>query len=307
MGIEFTQRAFSRQERSALFRLLADNPRDIILKLDRGGFIVHASAALEQLGILLPDMLIGPHLLDLVHPACASTAKAELAAAIDGRRGGQWIEFQALNGNGRERWFEIRMRSLADEQGEVYGTLCIMRSIDDRRAFEDQLFAAAMTDPLTSLTNRAAFIAMLQHLVDERSGGCLALFEIDHLKAINLKHGHSLGDRVLVVFADFLRGLVRPDDIVSRVGGARLGILFPSATADRAEAVCQRIIATLSQMHRPAAGNGLSITASAGVARIAGSLDNTMKRAEMALFFAKANGRNRLEMDDVRQFLGARA
>ena len=94
-----------------------------------------------------------------------------------------------------------------------------------------------------------------------------------------------------MVFADFLRSLVRPEDIVSRVGGARLGVLFPNATADRAEAVCQRIILTLSQIHRPAAGNDLSITASAGVARIAGSLDNTLKRAEMALFFAKANGR----------------
>lgn len=298
MGVEFTLR-----ERSALFRLLADNSQDIILKTDRGGFIVHASPAIAQLGIVLPDMLIGPHIGDLVHPASADSIRTEHEAALAGRSTGQWIELQARSSR---RWFEMQMRWLADDTGEIYGTLGLMRSIEERRSLEERLFAAAMTDPLTSLTNRRAFTAMLQHLVDEAVGGCLALFEIDHLKAINLQYGHSTGDEVLVAFADLLRSLVRSHDIISRVGGSRLGVLFPHADAGEAETICQRIIGTLSQVSQPAAASEPSITASAGVARIAGTLDDTMKRAEMALFFARTNGRNRLAMDEVPQFLWAK-
>ncbi len=301
MGVEFTQR-----ERSALFRLLADNSQDIILKTDRDGFIVHASPAFGQLGILLPNMLIGPHILDLVHPAWAEPIRAAHRSAIDGQRKGEWIEFQAITHDRREMWFEIQLRCLENNRGEIYGTLGIMRSTDDKRILEEQLFAAVMTDPLTSLTNRRAFIAMLRHLVDEQAEGSLAFFEIDHLKAINMKFGHSAGDEVLVVFADFLRGLIRSQDIVSRVGGSRLGVLLPDAAPDQAESICQRIMATLSELCLPVADNGLSITASAGVARIAGSLDDTIKRAEMALFFARTSGRNRLKMDESRRFPWAR-
>ena len=64
MGVGFTSR-----EGSALYRMLAENTADIILKTDCEGFIVHASPAIEQLGVGFPSMLIGPHILDLIHPS----------------------------------------------------------------------------------------------------------------------------------------------------------------------------------------------------------------------------------------------
>jgi PleD family two-component response regulator len=81
-----------------------------------------------------------------------------------------------------------------------------------------------------------------------------------------------------------------------------LGVLLPQARPDQAEAICARVIAALSDIRQTAGSNGFSITASAGVARIEGSLDDTFKRAELALFFAKAKGRNRLEMDGGLRF-----
>ena len=292
MGINFTL-----QESSALYRLLADATSDIILKTDCEGFIVHASPGIERLGVVLPNLLIGPHLLDLVHPSRADAVRAAHEAAIEGA-GDDWVEFPAVTKEGREQWFEIQLRRLVNGRGEVYGALGIMRSIEERRAFEERLFAAAMTDPLTGVTNRQAFVAMLRHLVDERAGGCLALFDIDHFKAINLKHGHSAGDEVLVAFAEFLRAMIGPQDIISRVGGESLGVLLPLVTLGEAEAICRPVIGTLAEMSRAGGvGGGFPVTASAGLAPIAGSVDSTIKRAEMALFFAKSNGRNRLELD----------
>ena len=293
---------FTPQESSALYSLLADSTSDIILKTDREGFILHASPALERLGIPLPNMLIGPHLLDFVHPDCVEMVRLEHSAAIEGGQDHKWLEVSALANDRRRRWFEMQIRCLTDGHGEVYGALSIMRSTDERRALERRLFAAELTDPLTGLTNRKAFISMLQHLVDENVGGCLALFDIDYFQAINMQHGQSVGDKVLVVFAELLRTMTREDDIVSRIGGECLGVLLPAVTPTDAQGVCQRIVATLSELRKEVGIDSFAITASAGVSCIGSSVDDTIKRAELALFLAKAKGRNRLEMESAPRF-----
>jgi len=288
---------FTLQESFALYGLLADNTTDIILKTDREGFILHASPAIERLGLVLPDMLIPPHILDLVHPSYASAVRAEHEAAVEGRQRGKWIEFPAIMADDREGWFAIQTRSLADAHGHIYGALSIMRSIQEKRALEDKLFAAALTDPLTGLTNRKAFVAMLRHLLDKQIGGCLAMFKIDHFKAMNIQHGQSFGDQVLIAFSDLLLTLLRQEDIVSRVGGESLGVLLPATTPEKAEGICRHILSTLSEVSKAAGGEGFHLTASAGLAPIGKSLDDTIKRAELALFLAKARGISQLERD----------
>lgn len=291
MGVEFTSR-----ESSALYGLLAEDTTDIILKTDNQGFIVQASPGIEHLGFPLPGMLIGPHLLDLVETAHRPAVEAQHRAAVTGHGSVAWIEFPALTGDQRERWFEIRTRALRDEQRRIYGALSVMRCIEERRTFEQRLFTAAMTDPLTGLTNRPAFVGMLQHLVEEGTEGCLALFDIDHFKAINLQYGQAVGDEVLVVFADMLRTMMRSEDIVCRIGSESLAVLLPGASPEQAETIGGRVVATLAELRRAATDGSLSITVSAGVARIGESLDATLRRAELALVMAKAKGRSRLEL-----------
>ena len=291
------QMAFTGRERSALNQLLADVTSDIILKTDRAGVIVHASPGLECLGVELPKVVVGPQLRDLAQPAYAAAIEALHHGAIGGCQKGQWVEFPIRSTERRERWFEIQVRALADERGAIYGAISIMRSIEERRALEEQLFAAAMTDPLTKLTNRTAFIAMLQHMIEQNAHGCLALFAIDHLKAINMKHGQAAGDSALVVFADVLKGRFRAQDTISRIGGESLGVLLPGASANDAESVCRTIIAELAKQRIIPGAGAIAITGSAGVAAIGTSVDDTLQRAEMALFFAKSKGRNRLEID----------
>jgi diguanylate cyclase (GGDEF)-like protein/PAS domain S-box-containing protein len=288
---------FTASERHALDQLLAENATDFILKTDRKGYILHASPSIERWGLPLPQSLIGSHIFHLAHPSGMEVIRSQHEAVINRRQEGHWTEFPALTATDQKRWFEIRMRPLVDDRQRAYGAVSIMRSTEERRSFEQKLFNAAMTDPLTGLTNRPAFVSMLRYLVNKRIDGWLGMFEIDHLKAINLRHGQATGDEVLVVFADFLRSLVRSDDIISRVSGETLGVLLPMATFHQAAGICERIIATLSKMGRAQGAHALSITASAGLSRIGGSLDETITRAELALFLAKAKGRNGLEID----------
>lgn len=293
---------FTAQESCALYGLLAETTSDIILRTDDRGFIRHASQAISDLGIQLPSMLIWPHVSDLVHRLSKDIVRHHHAAALAGDRDAAWFECRCATQDGSERWFEMRFRGLADERDGPYGALCVMRSIDEKRHLEDKLFIAAMTDPLTGLTNGPAFTTMLRHLVDERVGGWLALFEIDHFQAIRLRYGHSVGDDILMVFAEFLRTLLRADDIISRVGDETFAVLLPSADARQAATMCRRIVRKLDDIRATAAPGSLTITASVGMAVISGSLDNTLRRAELATFSARAQGGNRLESECTRRF-----
>jgi diguanylate cyclase (GGDEF)-like protein/PAS domain S-box-containing protein len=290
---------FSPRESRALFGLLADSPTDIVLKLDREGFVLHASGAVEQLGLPASGgMLIGPHLLDFVHSAHAAAVRTQFETAIAGSRQAEWLELAASAPGRDEQWFEIRTRPLARRDGGIYGAISVMRSIERRKSLERQLFAAELTDALTGLTNRKAFSTMLDHLVSERIGGCLALFTVDYLAAINMRFGHATGDRALVAFSDLLRTMMRRGDIISRVGGRCLGVLLPRTSPEQARDLCQRVVDTLCDIGREARQGAMPIGASTGIARIANSFDDTMNRAELALFLAQAKGRNRLELDD---------
>lgn len=301
MGLQFTS-----QENSALFHLVAETTTDIILRTDRNGFILHASSAIERLGLWparCVDALVQPHILDLVDADHAETIRAGHEAAIGGRADGGWIEFAAIGaaantGRPGARWFEIQIRALADDTGVIYGAVSLMRSIEERRSLEDKLFAAELTDPLTGLTNRKAFLSMLQHMVDQGMDGALAIFDIDRFRAINMRYGHSFGDEVLVVFADLLLTMMRANDIISRIGGGSIAVLLPRTTPDRAHAICARVLDDLGEIRQVTGSGSFALSASAGIAGIGGSPDNTIKRAELALFFAKSRGANRLETEN---------
>ena len=292
MGVNFTP-----EEGSTLYRLWAENTNDIILRTDCSGHIVSASPALERWPFAGVNGLFGRHILDLVHPSRGAAVMSEHEAAIAGRQDGGWVEFPARTSDHHERWFEIQSRCLIDDGGAIHGAVSIMRSIQERRTFEERLFVAAMTDTLTGLTNRSAFVSMLQHLVETQIGGWLAMFDIDHFKAINMRYGHAVGDQLLVAFSELVRAFTRSDDIISRIGGESFGILLPCAPFDHAEAICRGIVAALAETSGVSGGDCLPITVSAGLARIGASLDQTIRAAELALTVAKAKGRNRLEVD----------
>ena len=103
---------------------------------------------------------------------------------------------------------------------------------------------------------------------------------------------------MLVVFSDLLRTLMRREDTISRIGARTLGVLLPAATPDRAVSACKRLVEVLAEVRQSVQPGSLAITASAGISRIGVSSDDTVRRAEFALFVARARGRNCFELDE---------
>ena len=280
-------------EGCALYRVLAETTSDIIIRTRCDGTIAESSITIS--GESAPAAL-----WDMVEPSFAPLVARVHAAALAGDQCEQWTEVRGRSRVSPDRcegaWYELQIRSIVGDDGTAVGAVTILRSIDDRRAYEDRLFVATMTDPLTGLTNRKAFITMLGHLAQSPERGCVAMFDIDHFKALNARYGHDGGDVVLVLMADLLRTLTRPEDIISRIGGESFGVLMPGATLEGARELCCGITGFLGEAAASAAGGDLPITASGGLARIGGSLDAALRDSELALAIAKAKGRNRLEI-----------
>jgi diguanylate cyclase (GGDEF)-like protein/PAS domain S-box-containing protein len=276
----------------SLYRLLGEASRDVVLKTDLDGTVLYASPAVAAIAGEQAGSPLGRKVAELVDPTQAAMFEKRFETAMAERRD---VAFDHLvfHHGGVEHWFDARIHCQRDDQGAAEGGVVILSGLNEKRALEDELVAATLRDPLTGLTNRATFTRMLAQHIETGGTGCLAKFDLDHFRAINQEHGNQVGDQVLVSFANLLRSLLREGDVIARVGGERFAVMLPSATADEAERVCSRIV---SEMADIGAGS-VAITASAGVSRIAATLDETMKNADRAVVVAKAKGRNRVEMD----------
>ena len=159
----------------------------------------------------------------------------------------------------------------------------------------EQLLALASTDPLTGLPNLRTFTQCLgDEVVRARRHArplSLLMIDLDHFKLINDTHGHEVGNQVLIEIARRLAGLARGDDTVARVGGEEFAWILPESDARGAYWVAERARSAISET--PFRGVG-HITISAGVCEIddAADPDELFRRADAALYSAKAKGRN---------------
>lgn len=156
---------------------------------------------------------------------------------------------------------------------------------------------AAETDPLTGLLNRRAAMERLDAAI--RAAGCeeaplsLVLIDLDHFKAINDRHGHATGDRVLRHFAAAGRGRFRGQDVFARIGGEEFMVLMPGTAAAEAARAVERLRRHIAGDTAAPAG---AYTLSAGVAEHdGGTAESLFDRADDALYRAKHHGRDRVE------------
>jgi diguanylate cyclase len=176
---------------------------------------------------------------------------------------------------------------------------------DEAKVFHDNLEVQrqrAMQDPLTGLPNRAAWNERLEieQARQQRYGGdlLLAVIDIDHFKRINDGFGHLAGDKVLKIIAGELSRRLRKTDFIARFGGEEFVLLFPSTPVDGGERVLESLRAAIEACPFHFKGERVSITLSAGLTTLlAGEpSDAAFQRADQALYRAKHQGRNRVEL-----------
>jgi len=167
-----------------------------------------------------------------------------------------------------------------------------------RSRTEDRLRWAATHDPLTGVLNRAAFVERVEKVLRRHPAPvrhAVMFVDLDHFKPVNDRHGHVVGDGVLIVVARRIEAVLRQGDTVSRVGGDEFCVLCADVDQPTAEAVAARIVAAIGE---PMVVDGVQaqVGASAGLAIGSGPDDTAaslLRRADSALYDVKETGRGR--------------
>lgn len=164
-----------------------------------------------------------------------------------------------------------------------------------------QLTHLALTDSLTGVLNRRAFFDAAQREIQhsKRYGRPLAvmILDLDHFKSINDRYGHQGGDRVLQQVATLIGGVIRASDTLARYGGEEFVLLAPETDLESAIALGVRILQALRTVAIPSKQGSIHITASLGITvRTEGEekIEQLLKRADEALYAAKAGGRDQV-------------
>jgi diguanylate cyclase (GGDEF)-like protein len=191
--------------------------------------------------------------------------------------------------------------SMRDRTKELIDLNELLRKEHEQRAqMEASLAEAAATDSQTKLLNRRSMLELLRQIgeVMRKTGkNCsFAILDVDHFKQVNDRFGHDVGDQVLIGISQVIRSHMRADEAAARWGGEEFLLAWPDQNIGVAEQRADRLRELISDCHF--ANGGLRVTASIGVAQWLASedMDAALRRADKALYSAKAEGRNKVRV-----------
>ena len=282
------------------FRELFDHAGGLLAILDVEGHFIAANAACRQILGYGPEALIGRTLFDFVQSADGTRIGG---GDRIGRRHGDCAAvdsfFELLarhpHADGTWRW----LRWSGSTHGERW--YAAARDVTDWVVLEDRVGR----DPLTQLPNREVFTNELTAALARREGTgtrlAVLFVDVDGLKQINDSVGHDAGDRLLAQVGERLRAAVRTEDIVGRLGGDEFGVLVESLSDEReAAGVARRVLSALEAPLELGTGP-ITTSASIGIALDDGcatSASGLIRDADVAMYRAKTEGRNRFVMFD---------
>lgn len=213
------------------------------------------------------------------------------------------VEFRILHGDGSIRWIECRSTPQQEAVGGILWT-GILLDITQRKQAEERVKTMAITDGLTSITNRQEFSRLLDKEMERATRYAtpltMIMYDLDHFKRINDRFGHNAGDDVLKTVASLVNDNLRGTDIHGRWGGEEFMVLLPQTRLDAASKVAEKLRHAIASLRFERLD---TITASFGVVELApGENSRSLaQRVDDALYRAKALGRNRVEAQPAPQ------
>lgn len=164
-----------------------------------------------------------------------------------------------------------------------------------------RLTLLAMTDPLTGAHNRRHFLEILENELARarrnHHGASLLVMDIDRFKSVNDNHGHDVGDQVIIEVVKISISMLRKNDVFARLGGEEFAILLPETSLEEANLIANRLCALIAQAKVQTPDTTVTFTVSCGVTQVDEADDKPeqiLKRADLALYKAKKDGRNKV-------------
>ena len=277
---------------------------DAIFVVDHTGVISYASPRAGDMFGCDADDLIGQRFDVRLGTEESGRVARQLRAAADLPLGTHEDLFGVfVDGNGQPRDFELSIANMLGDK-DVGGLVLTMRDVTVKRELTRELEQRVFRDDLTKLANRSLFLDRLDQarLRSRRTGAGIAVMfvDLDDFKAVNDGLGHAAGDTLLCAVSGRLNECLRPSDTIARLGGDEFAVLLDGID-DVAEVmnIAQRLLEVLQL---PVEIGELSVTVPASVgiaiAEQGHAHSNLMRDADIALYRAKEQGKNRLAVFD---------
>jgi diguanylate cyclase (GGDEF)-like protein/PAS domain S-box-containing protein len=314
---EVAERAQAEQalhQSDAKYRELVETANAIILRMGLDGTVTYFNEYAEHFFGYTSEEILGRHVVGTIIPDQASDDGRDLShmveAILSHPEDYEHNENENMTRDGRRVYVRWANKVIVDEQNRPIGISSIGQDITEGKKAEETIRNLAFFDALTQLPNRRLLLDRLHQALALSTRnlrhGALLFIDLDNFKLLNDTQGHDMGDQLLREVALRLQTCVRDGDSVARLGGDEFVVMLedlselPEDAANQAEIVAEKIIAELGRPYRLGEFEHHS-TASIGVAlfRDKGlSIDELLKRADLAMYQAKASGRDTLRFFD---------
>jgi diguanylate cyclase (GGDEF)-like protein/PAS domain S-box-containing protein len=280
---------------ASLFEAAFDQAPNGMALLDLSGRWFRVNAALGRMLGYSPEELLAAPPPGLHHPEDVDSdeqAARELAAGVPAVT----VDQRLRHREGHVVWVRRRTSLVRDDSGLPEYVVAAYEDIGARRSEDARLTHLALHDPLTGLANRALLDDRLAQAIAQRDrdgGVVVVLFcDVDNLKAINDRHGHAFGDKVLVTVAQRLVGQVRSGDTVARFGGDEFVLVCNLKSAAGAASMAARLTAGLEGPPPLTAPDGTPVPVRVSVGQEIGSAEvldagRLLAEADRAMYVAK--------------------
>ncbi len=276
-----------------------------IMKFDREFHITGCNPAYLELFQTSREQLIGLDVLELKDQRPVNVFKQALA----GKEGVYEGEYRPTASPIERMFVRAHVVPLANEEGEVEEVLCTVEDLTDSWEKEQKIRNMAFYDPLTGIPNRKLLSERLSQLLSlyrrRWQPGAMFYLDLDNFKDINDQYGHPMGDKLLVEAVQRIRRVLREEDTLARMGGDEFVILLPGVGEDEHSMILQveKISARIhQQLRQPMELEGICLHTDASIGVVSldpeASEEELLRRADLAMYRAKENGRGQTQFYD---------
>lgn len=282
--------------------LVWNSVADAMFTFDKNENIVSVNKTFEKLLGWSAEELVNDKSITII----PKDGKADLRKIIDRVKNGETVtahEVKRVTKNGEIIYFLGSFSPLYDQNGDWDGGVVAYKDITERKKYEDTLKQLALHDPLTGLPNRNYFSQCLKLEMEKakqtKQSLSIIMLDIDYFKEINDTYGHDIGDELLKEFAKRVKGALRKNDIMARIGGDEFIILLPDLTEKtNVTEIAERIKQCLRDEWL-VNKTKIQITSSIGISYYDDfeiEEKTLIKHADLALYEVKKQGRNNYQI-----------
>jgi len=229
------------------------------------------------------------------------TDRDKIHMMIDAVHDVREVEVRMKTAQGRE--FMAELAAINIDYSDEPAMLVSINDISERKKLEAELFHQANTDSLTGVSNRRFFMIQAEQEIRRARRFSrdlsIIMMDLDHFKHVNDTYGHAAGDSALETIVRASMESLRESDIMGRLGGEEFAFLMPETSLEAAAEVANRLLNHIAETPIATTKGPIHCTTSLGVAHLSATdntIDELLCRADDALFRAKDNGRNRVEI-----------